>query len=252
MSEDKKERKKLEAISRYWDSRAEGYSLQVDKEFRDGPQEKYLGAFSVLPAGARVLDAGCGPGFFSTLLARAGFNVCACDASQGMLEKVRARALAAGITVETHQADVQALDFAEASFDCVCSRNLVWNLEEPERAYREWLRVLEPGGLLVVFDGNHYNYLFDERYRRVHIDGQQKADHRFLDVDPSVIDRIAEELPLSRVLRPAWDEKILGELGAVDICSSTLSEFTDPVGGQKLTGDFMLCARKGGCRSVES
>ena len=39
------------------------------------------------------------------------------------------------------RADAQRLPFADTSFDAVVSRNLVWNLENPEAAYKEWLRI---------------------------------------------------------------------------------------------------------------
>ena len=41
------------------------------------------------------------------------------------------------------QMDAQNLDFPDQTFDAVVSRNLTWNLENPTRAYQEWLRVLK-------------------------------------------------------------------------------------------------------------
>ena len=42
--------------------------------------------------------------------------------------------------------DAQKLDFEDNTFDVVISRNLTWNLEHPDVAYREWVRVLKVGG----------------------------------------------------------------------------------------------------------
>ena len=52
--------------------------------------------------------------------------------------------------------DGSKLDFEDNTFDVVISRNLTWNLEHPDVAYREWVRVLKAGGRLLNFDANGY------------------------------------------------------------------------------------------------
>lgn len=52
-------------------------------------------------------------------------------------------------------ADAEALHpFADASFDFAIARHLAWTLTDPVAAYREWHRVLKPGGKLLIVDGN--------------------------------------------------------------------------------------------------
>ena len=233
----------LPQITRYWDQRAQGYALQVDDEFKESLQDVYLPWFeSVVPEGS-VLDVGCGPGFFSVLLAKAGFAVTAFDASAEMLKKARERANVMGAYIDAVLGDAQILPFADNTFDCVCSRNLVWNLEMPQTAYREWLRVLKPGGLLLIFDGNNYRYLFDERYARVHKAWEERSDHQMLGVDARVIDDIAARLPLSCRMRPDWDVKTLSELGA-QTQSTVLKTLADPKTGEILVTDFVVRAVK--------
>ena len=48
--------------------------------------------------------------------------------------------------------DAQALEFEDESFDVIISRNLTWNLEKPWQAYREWYRVLKPGGHIMILE----------------------------------------------------------------------------------------------------
>ena len=107
----------------------------------------------------------------------------------------------------------------------------------------EWLRVLKPGGVLLIFDGNHYRYLFDERYARVHKAWEDRSDHQMLGVDARVIDDIAEKLPLSRRMRPEWDVSTLSELGA-QAQSTVLKTLTDPKTGEVLVTDFVVRAVK--------
>ena len=64
--------------------------------------------------------------------------------------------------------DAQKLDFEDNTFDVVISRNLTWNLEHPDVAYREWVRVLKAGGRLLNFDANWYGYLYEEEQRKAY------------------------------------------------------------------------------------
>ncbi|MBF2096756.1 MAG: methyltransferase domain-containing protein [Gloeomargaritaceae cyanobacterium C42_A2020_066] len=106
------------------------------------------------PAGTRVLDVGCGIGGSSRILAQTyGFEVTGVTISPEQVR--RAQALTPpGITARFQQGDALSLPFAEASFD------VVWCIEAgphmPDKAQfaKELLRVLRPGGVLVVADWN--------------------------------------------------------------------------------------------------
>lgn len=81
--------KYLEQIRQYWDSRSEGYRLQIEKELDGHHEETYLRYFSQIPQGSSVLDIGCGPGYFSLLLSSLGMKVTAADYSEKMLEQAK-------------------------------------------------------------------------------------------------------------------------------------------------------------------
>lgn len=215
--------KYLEQIKKYWDSRSEGYSLQIEQERKEKKDDFYRTYFQSLPTGSSVLDIGCGPGFFSLLLANLGMKVTSADYSEGMLRKakelIRQNSSAA---VEFVRADAQNLPFGSGTFDAVVSRNLVWNLEEPETAYSEWLRVLKPEGKLFIFDGNHYCYLFNKEFAQVQEEVEKVSNHILLGVKTNLIDEIAKDLPLSKSVRPQWDEVVLKSLGAKNVNSEIL------------------------------
>ncbi|WP_420128014.1 class I SAM-dependent methyltransferase [Longimicrobium sp.] len=101
-----------------------------------------------------VLDAGCGGGRNLVWLLRAGFDVHAVDREAGAVERVRRMAaqLAPALPPENFRvAEVDALPFADASFDVVISSAVLHFAADPAhfgRMVDEMWRVLRPGGLL--------------------------------------------------------------------------------------------------------
>jgi ubiquinone/menaquinone biosynthesis C-methylase UbiE len=104
--------------------------------------------------GARdALDVGCGTGFLTFELVARGHHVIGVDFAPAMIAEAGRKAEARGVAVRFEQADAEQLPFTPASFDLVISRHLLWTLPHPEAAIDEWIRVLRPGGRLVVVDG---------------------------------------------------------------------------------------------------
>ena len=241
----------LEAIRRYWNTRAEGYSLKTayDLQHAEKVWLERLRPFVLASGRLDILDIGCGPGFFSILLARLGHSVVAFDYTEGMLERASRNAAEADVSIVVRQGDAQDLPFPDETFDLIVSRNLMWNLEHPESAYAEWLRVLRPGGRLVNFDGNHYRHLYSEPYAEELKQPDYTDGHNpdfMLGVDPAPIHAIAANLPLSRVDRPQWDVETLLKLGARNVTVDVeRKHFVDGTGQPvSIIKRFMVSAQK--------
>lgn len=97
-------------------------------------------------AGTRLLDAGCGAGLLSLLASLRGARVTALDASPGLLEVVRERLPGADVL----QGDLQALPCEDASFDAAVAVNSLFYAQDMARAMQELVRVVRPGGRVVV------------------------------------------------------------------------------------------------------
>ena len=217
-------RQTLEQIRQYWNSRAEGYTLSNREELEDEHRiflwEQQIRRALNGRVCRHVLDVGCGPGFFSVLLARLGYEVTAVDYTENMLTEARKNAAHYGVDIDFRRMDAQKLDFEDGIFDLVISRNVLWNLEQPEQAYREWLRVLKPNGTLMNFDGNFYYYVTDAEYG-----DRTRWEHKHMQgINANSIDRIGEHLPMAKRLRPEWDVQELQKLGAKEVCSNVTNE----------------------------
>jgi len=106
-----------------------------------------------------ALDAGCGTGLFTIGLARLckRHSFDGVDRSEGMIGVGRKQARKLGLSnVSFRVGDVEALPFADASFDAIVAAGLFCNLNDPSRALGEFSRVLKLGGqvIIVEFDRN--------------------------------------------------------------------------------------------------
>jgi ubiquinone/menaquinone biosynthesis C-methylase UbiE len=106
--------------------------------------------------GARVLDAGCGPGVHSVRAARAGYSVCAIDVSQTMLQEAQRRVANAGLTsaIEFRREDLTRLTFPNHSFRYVFSWGVIIHIRDVEKALDEFARIIESRGKLALYVTN--------------------------------------------------------------------------------------------------
>jgi SAM-dependent methyltransferase len=107
-----------------------------------------------VPAGAAVLDVGCGVGEFLIELAGSlpGVRAVGIDASAELTATAQHRAAAAGVAADIKVGDAEHLDLPDQAFDRVnCSRVLV-HLDDPGAAVREMARVLRDGGRLAIWE----------------------------------------------------------------------------------------------------
>ncbi len=241
----------LKEVQAYWDLRSRGFSdainEEADSELGEAWKERFRALLGDKPLG--ILDDGAGAGFFSILLASLGHKVTSIDYSEKMLERTRENLTARGLPCNALQMDAQALQFPDESFDAVVQRNVLWNLDDPGRAYEEICRVLRPGGLCIIDDANHYLASHDEEYAaenqklrermkaapRPAAPGDHGA-HNPEKVDFTIIERIAVEQPLSYVRRPQWDIEQLIRLGFFDLHVT--------IDGENLPRHYLIAARK--------
>jgi ubiquinone/menaquinone biosynthesis C-methylase UbiE len=155
-----------DANVRYHDLAAEHYDskwgIGYDEVAQDQVTVKLRKALGgALPAAGfeRGLEIGAGTGYFTLNLLRAGVvrEAVASDISPGMLRALSASAGQMGLSVEAVACEASSLPFEDESFDLVFGHAVLHHLPDLAGAFREFRRVLRPGGV-VAFCGEPSRY----------------------------------------------------------------------------------------------
>jgi ubiquinone/menaquinone biosynthesis C-methylase UbiE len=144
-------------VAAHWNRRAPHFDEDFGHSIRTSAERAaWERIFDLVLAPGRTLDAldvGCGTGFLTFELAARGHRVTGVDFAVAMLDEALRKATQRNVSVRLQQADAEELPFTSRSFDLVTSRHLLWTLANPEAAINEWIRIIRPGGRLVVVDG---------------------------------------------------------------------------------------------------
>jgi demethylmenaquinone methyltransferase/2-methoxy-6-polyprenyl-1,4-benzoquinol methylase len=139
-------------IAKDYDSLNHIMSLSIDKIWRRKAIKKIKDACET----PRVLDVACGTGDFSIAIAKAvrKGEVIGVDISKEMLEVMRQKVLKNKLEsiISQEVGDGETLRFPEGSFDRVVNAFGIRNFEDKDKGLREALRVLKPGGRLVILE----------------------------------------------------------------------------------------------------
>jgi len=138
-----------------WDASADTFDAEPDHGLSiPKVREAWLRLLrSLLPdPPARVADLGCGTGSVAILLAENQYDVVGVDFSARMIEHARAK-VTANSRAAFHVGDASAPRLDEFTFDVVFARHVVWTLTDPVSALERWVRLLRPGGRLVLVEG---------------------------------------------------------------------------------------------------
>lgn len=140
----------------YWDTEAATFDDEADHGLTDPTVRTAWRDLLVKwmpPAPASVLDAGCGTGSLSVLLAGLGYDVTGIDLSPEMINRATTKARASGLEATFHLMDAGEPGNLGRKFDAVICRHLLWTMADPANVLSHWSSLLAPGGRLVLVEG---------------------------------------------------------------------------------------------------
>ena len=163
-----------------------GFSRRLINDF--GHLKHIVEKYSI----SKALDAGCGSGVHSIILAKCGVDVTGLDASAEMLELARANALKEGVEIPLEQEFYESMPEAwTESFDAVfCLANSLVGVETGERlalAIQSFGRVLKPGGRAIIQLVNFIKYRRNDQ-RIIKVSTEQNYTFvRFFDFEEAIV-----------------------------------------------------------------
>ncbi|WP_147533715.1 class I SAM-dependent methyltransferase [Bacillus marasmi] len=139
----------VEAAEKEWNTRANSWHSQSKEMWETGSRKDIVLFFKqYVNRGARVVDLGCGDGYGSYKLAKAGYAVTGIDVSEEMIEK--ANSLAQPNLLQFTKGDIAKIDVPDYHYDAVIAINSLEWTESPLQVLEEMKRVVKPGGKACV------------------------------------------------------------------------------------------------------
>ena len=205
------------AVAAHWNRRAPTFDSDFGHSITTADEraawDRILNLVTRGYDGLDALDVGCGTGFLSFELAALGHRATGIDFAASMLAEARRKATESGVLIRFEQGDAENLSFDTCSFDLVVSRHVLWTLPHPEAAVLEWVRVLRPGGRLVVLDSQfHPNLVTNPRQNA-------RASTEYVGLD--------QWLPFLSGRPPADIEVLFAARGLVDIGHDLLTDLVE-------------------------
>jgi ubiquinone/menaquinone biosynthesis C-methylase UbiE len=148
-------------LQEYWNTQGSIYDFgyESDEECRYWQQ---VLTDSIGKEPKKILDIGTGTGFLAKNLAVLGHDVTGLDFSQDMMAQARIKMKNHHLSWNLVMGDAEHPEFPDSSFDVIICRYLLWTLPSPETAVSEWVRVVKPGGKLIVIDSKRKRVIENE------------------------------------------------------------------------------------------
>ncbi len=162
-------KKYFDEIAHQWDNMQQNF---FSEEVRDK-------AFSVagVKKGKIAADIGAGSGFISEGLIHKGLMVIAIDQSEAMLAEMREK-FSSAEGVEYRLGEAEKLPIPDEAVDYAFANMYIHHVKSPQKAITEMVRILKPGGKLVITDMDEHEFKFLKEEHRDHWMGFKREDVR--------------------------------------------------------------------------
>ena len=161
----------------YRDSSNLDARAEIHKRFSANPYGWMTWVFDhllALPANARILELGCGPGYLwkeNVDRIPSAWDITLSDLSSGTLDSAWRNLVVTGRNYKFKEIDAQEIPFEEETFDAVIANHMLYHVPDRSKALGEIKRVLKTGGrfFATTVGDDHMREMMDW-YRQVHVD----------------------------------------------------------------------------------
>lgn len=166
----------MEVIKKHWDKRSSAFDINWEIEEVNkwkNVLEKLLGK----DKNKSVLDIGTGTGFLANMTGSLGYPTVGLDISIEMLKYAVQRGEEEASSAIYMMGDALQLPFADSSIDYIINSRFIWTLIEPEKALKEWNRIIRQGGGIFCFNTMKRNVGITVKQRKSEFYHDKEADN---------------------------------------------------------------------------
>jgi ubiquinone/menaquinone biosynthesis C-methylase UbiE len=153
----------------YKDSSNLDARVEIHKRFSTNPYGWMLWVFDhllTLPANAKILELGCGPGYLwrdNAARIPATWDITLSDLSAGMIDSAWRNLVVTGRSYKFKEIDAQEIPFEDETFDAVIANHMLYHVPDRKQALKEMRRVLKDDGILftATLGVNHMRQMWD-------------------------------------------------------------------------------------------
>ena len=142
----------------YFNEVAHRWEEMREAFFSEAVREKAISVAGVQP-GQLAADIGAGTGFVTEALIRSGLRVIAVDQSEAMIREMTKRFQGVD-EIDYRVGDAESLPVEDERVDYVFANMFLHHVESPPAAIKEMVRILKPGGRLVITDLDEHPFEF--------------------------------------------------------------------------------------------
>ena len=142
----------------YFDDVASRWDDMRQAFFSEAVREKAMSIASI-QAGRLAADIGAGTGFVTEALIEKGLKVIAVDQSETMLAEMKGR-FGGHEGIDYRRGEAESLPIADSTADYVFANMYLHHVQSPPQAIKEMVRILKPGGRLVITDLDEHAFEF--------------------------------------------------------------------------------------------
>ncbi len=218
-----------EAIVDFWNRIASQHGEFTKKCLRDnGWVERKLNGIFPGNKFLDVADIGTGAGFVAITLASLGHRVVATDISEKMLEIASRNAVEYNVDITFVKDDIQDTKLNEQGFDLVILRDVLYGLKDVPAVFENVIKLIRPGGYMLIVDGNYFLHLHQEPYDRRHQYFMTKdGGHEYANMmdfntaDYEELEKLVGDFEVNKVCRPYHDLSMITQAGMNNLMIST-------------------------------